>query len=78
MEYVQQVANIANVQNYATSLRETRLGSLKHPGEFFDWQRVGRGRQSMLSADEQVSRPKDTSEYMKRASYNMCVISLCC
>lgn len=56
MEYVQQVANIANVQNYATSLRETRLGSLKHPGEFFDWQRVSQvarpSRPSMLGADE--------------------------
>jgi hypothetical protein len=40
MEYAQQIVNIANVQNYAEGLRNTRLGSLKHPGEFFDWQRV--------------------------------------
>ena len=41
MEYAQQLANIANVQNYAAGLKNTRLASLKHPGEFFDWQRVG-------------------------------------
>jgi hypothetical protein len=40
MEYAQQLANIANVQNYAAGLKNTRLASLKHPGEFFDWQRV--------------------------------------
>ena len=40
MEYAQQLANIVNVQNYAAGLKNTRLASLKHPGEFFDWQRV--------------------------------------
>lgn len=40
MEYAQQIANIANVQNYAAQLKDTRLASLKHPGEFFDYQRV--------------------------------------
>jgi hypothetical protein len=57
MQYAQQLANIGNVQNYAAQFKDTRLSSLKHPGEFFDYQRV--------------SRPKDTAEYMKRASYNM-------
>lgn len=52
MEYAQQLANIANVQNYANGLRNTRLASLKHPGEFFDWQRVCRFPLSRTRTDE--------------------------
>lgn len=40
MEYAQQLANVANVQNYAAQFKDTRLSSLKHPGEFFDYQKV--------------------------------------
>jgi hypothetical protein len=40
MQYAQQLANIGNVQNYAAQFKDTRLSSLKHPGEFFDYQRV--------------------------------------
>jgi hypothetical protein len=40
MEYASQLANIANVQNYAAQFKDTRLASLKHPGEFFDYQKV--------------------------------------
>ena len=43
MEYASQLANIANVQNYAAQFKDTRLSSLKHPGEFFDYQRVSLG-----------------------------------
>lgn len=43
MEYASQLANIANVQNYAAQFKDTRLSSLKHPGEFFDYQRVSSG-----------------------------------
>ncbi|EIW69935.1 hypothetical protein M231_02071 [Tremella mesenterica] len=49
--------HINNIQNYARSLKDTRLSSLKHPAEFFDYQRV--------------SRPKDQSELMKRWGYNL-------
>ena len=51
------VNQINNLQNYAQGLKNTRLSSLKHPAEFFNWR--------------QVSKPKDMQEYMKRASYNM-------
>jgi hypothetical protein len=56
MDVVQQ---LAKVQDFAKTLRDARFGAIRHPGEFFDYQRV--------------SRPKDMQEYMKRASYNMCV-----
>ncbi|WVQ86039.1 hypothetical protein IAT38_008207 [Cryptococcus sp. DSM 104549] len=48
------VGHLNNLQEYAKSLKKT---SIRHPGEFFDYQRV--------------SRPKDTQEYLKRASYNV-------
>ncbi|ODN99474.1 hypothetical protein L198_03318 [Cryptococcus wingfieldii CBS 7118] len=48
------LGSLSSVQNYANSLRSTQI---RHPGEFFDYQRV--------------SRPKDTQEYLKRASYNV-------
>jgi len=51
------VSHLTNFQDYAKSLRDTRLSTLKHPAEFFNYR--------------QVSRPKDTQEYLKRASYNM-------
>ena len=53
------VSHFNNLQTYAKSLRDTRLSSLKHPAEFFNYR--------------QVSRPKDTQEYLKRAGYNMSV-----
>lgn len=56
MDVVQQ---LAKVQDFAKNLRDARFGAIRHPGEFFDYQRV--------------SRPKDMQEYMKRASYNVCV-----
>lgn len=49
--------HLTRVQDYAKSLSNIRVGTIRHPGEFFDYQRV--------------SRPKDMAEYMKRASYNM-------
>lgn len=51
------VNHLNNVQNYAKSLKDTQI---RHPGEFFDYQRV--------------SRPRDMQEYLKRASYNMWVV----
>ncbi|RSH85279.1 hypothetical protein EHS25_005086 [Saitozyma podzolica] len=54
MDVVQQ---LAKVQDFAKNLRDARFGAIRHPGEFFDYQRV--------------SRPKDMQEYMKRASYNI-------
>ncbi|WVF68067.1 hypothetical protein IAT40_002830 [Kwoniella sp. CBS 6097] len=51
------IGHLNNVTEYAKSLKDTRLSSLRHPGEFFDYQRV--------------SRPKDMQEYLKRASYNV-------
>ncbi|ODN82923.1 hypothetical protein L202_01171 [Cryptococcus amylolentus CBS 6039] len=48
------LSHVNNLQNYAQSLKSTQI---RHPGEFFDYQRV--------------SRPKDTQEYLKRASYNV-------
>ncbi|CAD6581587.1 MAG: hypothetical protein TREMPRED_003028 [Tremellales sp. Tagirdzhanova-0007] len=51
------VSHFNNLQTYAKSLRDTRLSSLKHPAEFFNYR--------------QVSRPKDTQEYLKRAGYNI-------
>ncbi|WRT70684.1 uncharacterized protein IL334_007682 [Kwoniella shivajii] len=51
------LGHVNNISEYARSLKDTRLSSLRHPGEFFDYQRV--------------SRPKDTQEYLKRASYNV-------
>lgn len=54
------LSHVNNLQDYARSLKDTRLASLKPPAEFFNIR--------------QVSRPKDTQEYMKRASYNMCVV----
>lgn len=53
------LGHIQNLQGYANSLKDTRLASLKHPAEFFNYR--------------QVSRPKDMQEYMKRAGYNVCV-----
>ena len=50
-------SHLSNLQDYAKSLRETRLSSLRHPGEFFNYR--------------QVSRPKDMQEYLKRAGYNL-------
>lgn len=49
--------HLNSVQDYAKSLGHTRLASLKHPSEFFNYR--------------QVSRPKDTQEYLKRAGYNV-------
>ncbi|KAL7422909.1 Prenylated Rab acceptor 1 [Cryptotrichosporon argae] len=46
-----------NAQDQLRTLKDTRLSALRHPAEFFDYQRV--------------SRPKDAAEYMKRASYNV-------
>ena len=51
------INQVNSLQTYARSVGETRLSSLRHPGEFFDYQRF--------------SRPKDMQEYMKRASYNL-------
>jgi hypothetical protein len=51
------VTHLNNVQDYAKSLKDTRLSSLKHPAEFFNYR--------------QLSRPKDTQEYLKRAGYNV-------
>ncbi|KAK6906638.1 hypothetical protein I204_00553 [Kwoniella mangroviensis CBS 8886] len=51
------LGHVNNLSEYARSLKDTRLSSLRHPGEFFDYQRV--------------SRPKDMQEYLKRASYNV-------
>ncbi|WVW80878.1 hypothetical protein I302_102868 [Kwoniella bestiolae CBS 10118] len=51
------LGHVNNISEYARSLKDTRLSSLRHPGEFFDYQRV--------------SRPKDMQEYLKRASYNV-------
>ena len=51
------VGHLNNIQDYARSFKDTRLSSIKHPAEFFNWR--------------QFSRPKDMQEYMKRASYNM-------
>lgn len=48
---------LTRVQDYAKSLSQIRVGSIRHPGEFLDYQRI--------------SRPKDMQEYMKRASYNV-------
>ena len=49
--------HLQRAQDMAQNIRNIRVGTLRHPGEFFDYQRV--------------SRPKDWSEYMKRASYNV-------
>ncbi|ORY26603.1 prenylated rab acceptor PRA1 [Naematelia encephala] len=49
--------HINQVQDYAKSLQDTRLSSLKHPAEFFNYR--------------QVSRPRDTQDYLKRAGYNI-------
>jgi hypothetical protein len=54
------LSHLNNLQNYAVSLKDTRLSSIKHPTEFFNVR--------------QISRPKDMQEYMKRASYNMSVL----
>jgi hypothetical protein len=51
------VSQLHNVQEYAKSLKDTRLSTLKHPAEFFNYR--------------QLSRPKDTQEYLKRAGYNL-------
>ncbi|CAK9786053.1 unnamed protein product [Cutaneotrichosporon oleaginosum] len=51
------VGYLNTAQDTVRNLRETRLGQLRHPAEFFDYQRV--------------SRPKDMGEYMKRAGYNI-------
>ncbi|GMK54723.1 hypothetical protein CspeluHIS016_0113090 [Cutaneotrichosporon spelunceum] len=51
------VGYLTSVQDTMQNLRQTRLGQLRHPGEFFDYQRV--------------SRPSDTGAYMKRAGYNI-------
>lgn len=51
------LSHVNNLQDYARSLKDTRLASLKHPQEFFNIR--------------QISKPKDWQEYMKRASYNM-------
>lgn len=51
------LSHVNNIQDYAKNLQNTRLSSLKHPTEFFNWR--------------QVSKPKDTQEYLKRASYNV-------
>ncbi|WWC92274.1 uncharacterized protein L201_007228 [Kwoniella dendrophila CBS 6074] len=51
------LGHVNNLSEYARSLKDTRLSSLRHPGEFFDYQRV--------------SRPKDMQEYLKRANYNV-------
>lgn len=57
------VGYLNSAQDTVRNLRDTRLGQLRHPAEFFDYQRV--------------SRPKDMGEYMKRAGYNMCVWLVC-
>lgn len=49
--------HLGRAQEMAKNIGSIRVGTLRPPLEFFDWQRV--------------SRPKDTQEYMKRASYNM-------
>ncbi|KAI9633500.1 ER to Golgi transport-related protein [Dioszegia hungarica] len=51
------INHITRVQDYAKNLASIRVGTIRHPGEFFDYQRV--------------SRPMDMQEYMKRASYNI-------
>ncbi|ORX41035.1 prenylated rab acceptor PRA1 [Kockovaella imperatae] len=51
------VNHLNNLQDYARTLKDTRLSSIKHPAEFFNWR--------------QFSRPKDMQEYMKRAGYNV-------
>jgi hypothetical protein len=51
--------HVNNLQDYARNLKDTRLASLKHPAEFFNVR--------------QMSRPKDTQEYLKRAGYNVYV-----
>lgn len=51
------VGYLNSAQDTVRNLRETRLGQLRHPSEFFDYQRF--------------SRPKDMGEYMKRAGYNV-------
>lgn len=51
------VGYLNNAQDVVRNLRGTRLGSLRHPAEFFDWQRV--------------SLPKDFGEFLKRAGYNL-------
>jgi hypothetical protein len=55
--------HLQRAQDMAQNLRSIRVGTLRHPGEFFDYQRV--------------SRPKDWAEYMKRASYNVYVCHSC-
>lgn len=49
--------HLSRAQEMAKNISNVRVGTLRPPNEFFDWQRV--------------SRPSDTGEYMKRASYNM-------
>jgi len=51
------VSHLNNLQDYAKSLGDSRLSSLKHPAEFFNYR--------------QVSRPKDMQEYLRRAGYNV-------
>ncbi|TXT11087.1 hypothetical protein VHUM_01838 [Vanrija humicola] len=51
------VGYLNTAQEHVRSLKETRLGAFRPVGEFFDVTRI--------------SRPKDWSDYMKRASYNM-------
>ncbi|RSH77398.1 uncharacterized protein EHS24_003361 [Apiotrichum porosum] len=51
------VGYLNTAQESVRSLKETRLAALRPVGEFFDYQRV--------------SKPRDTSEYMRRAGYNV-------
>ncbi|KAK4683770.1 PRA1 family protein 1, partial [Tremellales sp. Uapishka_1] len=51
------VSNLNRLPDSLKSLRDTRLAALRHPAEFFDYQRV--------------SRPADSAEFMKRAGYNI-------
>lgn len=51
------VGYLSTAQEQVRALKETRLAALRPLGEFFDWQRV--------------SRPRDTGDYMKRAGYNV-------
>ncbi|WOO79325.1 PRA1-like protein [Vanrija pseudolonga] len=51
------VGYLNTAQEHVRSLKETRLGAFRPVGEFFDVTRI--------------SRPKDWSDYMKRASYNI-------
>lgn len=53
------VGYLNTAQESVRSLKETRLAALRPVGEFFDYQRV--------------SKPRDTSEYMRRAGYNVYV-----